>query len=269
MKIALYIIIFIMGTFFGSFTAYAIKRIPKNKKISNEKSSCPNCKHKIGIFDSIPVLSYILLGGKCRYCGKKISSSYFWTELLMGFVSLGIYMSIHGIWGTMSLLTLTEYLYLMIFVTTITIIAGIDKNNKKIYKPIIFVGSVIGLIHIIYLYFINSATQVSLYRYIIYVAIICILSFITSKYKYFQYKYILELLIICVYINLYVVSEVFLITAVLTMILLVADVIVNKRKNRIDNSDILAENETKQDIPIAFWLCISTIAAILIQGIVI
>lgn len=258
-----------MGTFFGSFTAYAIKRIPKNKKISNEKSSCSNCKHKLGLFDSIPVLSYIFLGGKCRYCGKKICPSYFWAEILMGFVSLGIYMSIHGIWGTMSLLTLTEYLYLMIFVTTITIIAGIDKNNKKVYKPIIFVGSAIGLIHIIYLYLINSATQVSLYRYIIYVAIICALSFITSKYKYFQYKYILEVLIICIYINLYVVSEVFLITAVLTMILLVTDVIINKRKNRIDNSDILAENDINQDIPIAFWLCISTIVAILIQGIVI
>ncbi len=78
MEIILYIIIFIMGTVFGSFSTLAIYRIPQKKKnITTDRSFCPNCKHKLGFLDLIPVWSYILLGGKCRYCGKKISSSYF------------------------------------------------------------------------------------------------------------------------------------------------------------------------------------------------
>ena len=217
----------------------------------------------------IPVISYLALGGKCRYCRKKINSSYFWTELLMGLISVGIYISIHGIWGTMSILTLTEYLYMMIFITTITIVAGIDKNNKTIYKPIIFVGCLLGTVHMIYLYIINSATIASMYKYIIFFAIICILALFTTKYRYFKYRYLLEIMMICIYINMFVVSEVFLITAVLTMVFLLLSIAIKRRKTTIDNSDILAENDLGLDIPIAYWLCISNIIAMLIQGIVI
>ncbi len=57
---------------------------------------------------------------------------------------------------------------------------------------------------------------------------------------------------ICIYMNMFIVSEVFLITAVLTMISLTASVIIRKRKIRVDNSDILAEKDINLDIPIAF-----------------
>ena len=72
---------------------------------------------------------------------------------------------------------------------------------------------------------------------------------------------------ICIYMNMFVVSEVFLITAVLTMISLTASVIIRKRKIRVDNSDILAEKDINLDIPIAFYLCISNIIAMIIQAI--
>ena len=162
MELILYTLIFIIGTVFGSFCTLAIYCIPQKKNIINEKSICSNCKHKLAFFDLIPVISYILLGGKCRYCHKKISNSYFIMELLMGLTSVGIYMSLHATWETMSILTLIEYLYLMIFVTTLVLIAGIDKNNKKIYKPIIFWGCLVGFIHIIYLYIIKNVTIINL-----------------------------------------------------------------------------------------------------------
>ena len=155
MEIILYLIIFIMGTVFGSFSTLAIYRIPQKKNITNERSFCPNCKHKLGFFDLIPVWSYILLGGKCRYCGKKISKSYFLIETLMGFTSLGIFISLVPTITSITVESLTEYLYLMIFATTLVIIAGIDRNNKQINKPIILVGSLVGFVHIIYLYIIN------------------------------------------------------------------------------------------------------------------
>ena len=163
--------------------------------------------------------------------------------------------------------SLTEYLYLMIFAATLVIIAGIDRNNKQINKPIILVGSLVGFVHIIYLYIINQISVISIYKYVIYFAIVCILAIFTNRNKLFKYKYLLEILMICIYMNMFIVYEVFLITAVLTMISLTASVIIRKRNIKIDQSDILAEKDIKLDIPIAFYLCISNIIAMLIQGI--
>ena len=176
-------------------------------------------------------------------------------------------MSLHATWETMSILTLVEYLYLMIFVTTLVLIAGIDKNNKKICKPIIFFGCLVGFVHIIYLYIIKNATIISIYKYVIYFVIVCVLSLITTKHRYFKYSYLLEIMMICIYINMFVIAEVFLITAVLTMVSLVVGIIIRKRKAKVDNSDILAEKNVNMDLPIAFCLCISNIVAMLIQGI--
>jgi hypothetical protein len=64
-------------------------------------------------------------------------------------------------------------------------------------------------------------------------------------------------------------SEVFLITTILTMISLTCLLIVNNHKNKIDKSDILAEEKTNLDIPIAMYLCISNIIAMVLAGIVI
>ena len=267
MNIFLYAIIFICGTMFGSFYTLAVYRIPKNIDIVKKHSYCPNCNHKLGILDLIPILSYIFLGGKCRYCHKKISNSYFIIEFLMGLTSVGLYMSLHATWETMSILTLVEYLYLMIFVTTLVLIAGIDKNNKKICKPIIFFGCLVGFVHIIYLYIIKNATIISIYKYVIYFVIVCVLSLITTKHRYFKYSYLLEIMMICIYINMFVIAEVFLITAVLTMVSLVVGIIIRKRKAKVDNSDILAEKNVNMDLPIAFCSCISNIVAMLIQGI--
>lgn len=269
MKTVLYIIIFIMGIFFGSFAALAIRRIPKKRNIVNQKITCPHCNHEFGILDSIPVFSYVFLGGRCRYCSKKLKSTTTLIEIAMGIVSVGIYWSNRTIWGTMSLMTLTEYLYLMFFVTTVVIIAGIDKKNKKIYKPIIFIGMIIGLIHILFLYFSENTTSVSLYRYVIYFAVVLGISIYTGKNNHNKYNYLLEILMICLYINMFIVTETFLITSVLTMIFLIVDLIFEKRKNKVDQSNILAESNMKIDLPIAFWLCISAIMAILTQGIVV
>ena len=76
MDILLYILIFIMGTVFGSFFSLAIYRIPKNQDITHKPSYCPNCHHKLGFLDLVPIFSYIFLLGKCRYCKEKIRPRY-------------------------------------------------------------------------------------------------------------------------------------------------------------------------------------------------
>ena len=84
MNTFLYIIIFIMGTLFGSFYTLAVYRIPKKIDIIKTHSFCPNCNHKLGFFELIPVWSYLLLGGKCKKCKQKIRPRYFILEFLSG-----------------------------------------------------------------------------------------------------------------------------------------------------------------------------------------
>ena len=80
----LYAIIFISGAVFGSFYTLAVYRIPKNIDIIKKHSYCPNCNHKLGVLELIPILSYIFLGGKCKHCKQKIRPRYLIIEILSG-----------------------------------------------------------------------------------------------------------------------------------------------------------------------------------------
>lgn len=82
MEALILVVIFIIGTLFGSFFTLATYRIPKHQDITHTRSYCPKCDHKLGFFDMFPILSYILLGGKCRYCKNKISPRYLILEVL-------------------------------------------------------------------------------------------------------------------------------------------------------------------------------------------
>ena len=88
MNLILYILIFMIGTVFGSFFTLAIYRLPLGKDIIHERSFCPNCNHKLRFLDMIPILSYIFLGGKCRYCKNKIKPRYLILEVLSGITFL-------------------------------------------------------------------------------------------------------------------------------------------------------------------------------------
>ena len=88
MEIFLYVIIFITGTFFGSFCTLAVYRIPRGEDIIYKHSYCPNCNHKLGILDLFPIFSYVFLRGKCRYCGQNIRIRYLMLEVLSGIVFL-------------------------------------------------------------------------------------------------------------------------------------------------------------------------------------
>ena len=84
MEIVTYIWILAIGLSFGSFLNVLIYRIPRNKSFSRGRSFCPKCKHQINFYDNIPILSWIILGGRCRYCKEKISFRYPLVELLNG-----------------------------------------------------------------------------------------------------------------------------------------------------------------------------------------
>ncbi|MEW5692295.1 MAG: prepilin peptidase [Candidatus Hydrogenedentota bacterium] len=78
------IAIFIIGTIFGSFINVCIYRLPRNLSIISPGSYCPCCNKKLSIIELIPILSYLILGGRCRGCGTKISIRYLFVEILSG-----------------------------------------------------------------------------------------------------------------------------------------------------------------------------------------
>ncbi len=83
--------IFFLGLCFGSFLNVCIYRLPLDISVVTPRSACPNCKHGIALYDNMPVLSWLILRGRCRYCKAKISLRYLVIELLTGFLFLLCY----------------------------------------------------------------------------------------------------------------------------------------------------------------------------------
>ena len=83
--------VFLFGLGIGSFLNVCILRIPADKSIVRPASSCPQCGHPIAPYDNIPVVSWLLLDGKCRSCKAKISAMYPAVELLTGLLFLACY----------------------------------------------------------------------------------------------------------------------------------------------------------------------------------
>ena len=84
--------IFAFGLIFGSFLNVCIYRLPRDLSVSDPpRSACPHCQHRIAFYDNIPVLSWLILRGKCRSCGAPISVRYLLIELLTGTLFLACY----------------------------------------------------------------------------------------------------------------------------------------------------------------------------------
>lgn len=83
------ILSFVLGTVFGSFINCMAWRIVHHESVVKGRSHCAECGHVLSAGDLIPVISYLIRRGRCRYCGKKISPRYLLTELLLGGLFLG------------------------------------------------------------------------------------------------------------------------------------------------------------------------------------
>jgi prepilin signal peptidase PulO-like enzyme (type II secretory pathway) len=83
--------IFLLGLAVGSFLNCIIYRLEKNESFLKGRSYCPNCHHTLAWQDLIPIFSFLILRGKCRYCGKKISLQYPLVELSTGILFVLIF----------------------------------------------------------------------------------------------------------------------------------------------------------------------------------
>lgn len=86
--------LFILGIIFGSFINAWVWRTRQEISVAKGRSMCPHCKHQLVWYDLIPLFSYLLLGGKCRYCHKAISSQYLIVELCTGLLFGLLYLSL-------------------------------------------------------------------------------------------------------------------------------------------------------------------------------
>jgi prepilin signal peptidase PulO-like enzyme (type II secretory pathway) len=155
--------IFIIGTLFGSFFTLATYRIPRKQDIVFKRSYCPNCKHELGFFDLIPILSYIFIGGKCKYCKQKISIKYPLFELSNGIVFVCIYL----LFGFSIYFFIFCSIYVYLFLLTGCYITNRNIINSKIseLKNDKFVGSKSGvfLIEIAIAFVLFSVFTISTY----------------------------------------------------------------------------------------------------------
>jgi leader peptidase (prepilin peptidase)/N-methyltransferase len=130
---------FIFGLCIGSFLNVCIYRLPAAKSISHPRSSCPACGELIRFYDNIPVFSYVILRGRCRFCKEPISLRYPVVEILCGLFAL-IALIKYG-------LTLEALIY-FVFIAALLVITFIDIDHQIIPDvitlpgiPIFFIAS--------------------------------------------------------------------------------------------------------------------------------
>ncbi|OPL11140.1 MAG: hypothetical protein AVO34_03350 [Firmicutes bacterium ML8_F2] len=131
-----YIFVFLLGLCFGSFLNVVVYRLPLGQSLIAPPSSCPSCGKQLGAMELIPLLGYLLLKGRCRHCGEKISLRYPLVEMAVGCLFLFIFINFK--------LTIDAFFYLtLLFILLGT--ALIDLRHRIVPNTLIGAGLFAGL----------------------------------------------------------------------------------------------------------------------------
>jgi leader peptidase (prepilin peptidase)/N-methyltransferase len=131
-------LVIIYGLLIGSFLNVLIYRIPREESITFPGSHCPECNHKLKWYDNIPLISYIMLQGKCRYCGAKISIQYPLIETLNAIVYVFLYISFG--WSI-------DFVFYALIASVLIAIAGIDLKEQIIPDSLVVSILVFEVLH--------------------------------------------------------------------------------------------------------------------------
>ncbi|MFA5104020.1 MAG: prepilin peptidase [Candidatus Margulisiibacteriota bacterium] len=141
MNLFFIITVFLLGLVVGSFLNVCICRLPQEKSIVYPPSNCPKCSHRLSAIDLLPIISYIFLRGKCRYCGGSISIRYPIVEALTGFLFLTIYFKFGA--GFVSV-------FYFVFISILIAVAFTDLETQTIHDYLSFSGIIAGLLYGLY-----------------------------------------------------------------------------------------------------------------------
>ncbi len=129
--------IFLFGLAFGSFLNVVIYRLPRHKSVVAPASACPGCGSGIAPYDNIPVLSWLLLRGRCRKCQMHISARYLLVEVLNALLFVGIFLRFGPTLATIKFCVFSFLLLGLIF---------IDAEHKLLPDRLTLPGLALGLI---------------------------------------------------------------------------------------------------------------------------
>jgi leader peptidase (prepilin peptidase)/N-methyltransferase len=128
--------VFLLGAILGSFLNVCIVRLPKHESLIRPSSHCPHCNKPIKFYDNIPIVSYIILGGKCRSCKNPISLRYPVVEALTGLMSVALFMK-YG--------PTVQFLLFLLFSAALLVITFIDLSHQIIPDAISIPGIPFGI----------------------------------------------------------------------------------------------------------------------------
>ena len=141
MTIALYVIVAAIGLAIGSFLNVVIWRVPRNLSIVKPPSACPNCATELSVLDNIPVISWVALKGRCRYCGFKIPVRYPIVEITTAVLFVGVLVRLGRVWAVPAYCVLMAGLFAL---------AWIDLEHhrlplKLVWTVLVLVGALLIL----------------------------------------------------------------------------------------------------------------------------
>jgi len=142
----LHCIIFLLGAGIGSFLNVVIYRLPRGLSVNQPRRSfCPTCKYQIPFYHNIPLVTWLVLRGRCAKCSSPISSRYFWVELLVGILFYAVFLHFGGDWADIRSWG-PQVLALWLFVSLLVAGTFIDIEHFILPHEITIGGTVAGLL---------------------------------------------------------------------------------------------------------------------------
>jgi prepilin signal peptidase PulO-like enzyme (type II secretory pathway) len=149
--------LFAVGAAVGSFLNVVVYRLPAGKSLVYPGSSCPSCGHPIRWYHNIPLVSWLMLRGRCHDCGAKISSRYFFVELTGGLLFVGL--AALEVWPAAEQAAaapvfmphlsggeiVARYCYHLWLLATLLAAALIERDGHRVPRRMIWLGIIVGL----------------------------------------------------------------------------------------------------------------------------
>ncbi|NPV45971.1 MAG: prepilin peptidase [Armatimonadetes bacterium] len=116
MEWLLWLLVFMLGAALGSFANVVIYRLPLAESVVTPPSHCFSCGARLTVLDLVPVLSYLLLRGRCRHCGHRFSARYALVETVCGLLAMGILLLLGPTWQALATFVICYCLVIILFI---------------------------------------------------------------------------------------------------------------------------------------------------------